>query len=86
MDVTFRLESICTAVFGLVDGDNNNDGTDWNVFKLLAGLSLCVDIFTTLANENPHSKLAALYSAHTHARFARCQAGMANESRKIHSK
>lgn len=89
MDVTFRLESIRTAVFGPVDDDNNSDGTDRNVFKLLAGVrsSLCVDIFTTLANERtPIQNLLRCAAAHTHTMFARCQAGMANESRKIQSK
>lgn len=65
MDAIFRLESICIAVFGFVDDDNNNDGTDWNVFKLLAGMCVCVcaEIFYHISEWGPHSKLTAL---HTH--------------------
>lgn len=57
MDGIFRLESICIALFGLFVNDSNHDdddnGSDWNVFKLLADVCLCVEIFTTLANAIP---------------------------------
>lgn len=83
MDVTFRLESICTAVFGLVDDDDDNsDGTDWNVLKLLAGV-WGVHSFEFVCRHFYH---ISEWEPPPVQNLLRCQAGMANESRKIHSK